>query len=475
MKQVYSGVLFDKRASQEGEDADTIVQPMADGAPREMCHSLIVSTDVKLQDSFMPPVNVQSLRDINIEALSQSLGVRHDIVLDLDSRVKSKQSAVDSPHYWQFLELELEEMLTNRQNAPCVQSRLHAVLSQIRDMLHEIYPASRRLSDCLAEHFDVDFMMACIRMSEFNPVAWIQTVTRAVKANCAPRRDHLLDELVKLTREGKYVPALQAFLDVNHVMHMDLINHALCERRSDFAKTLVTEERSYFMEQFHSYQMFPNNLKQLMRDMIAEKEDPMPTGEIYRRMFRRMMSTGCPIPETFILDRWRLELMQVDLQNLNIMTSVNVLARYLLRPLIPSDDRKVMFKERLRKLVTNEQATIVDVSEDVVFEVNSQRVIHGLHAHDESMIHSLVDRTLLPEAKLFQLTFRSLLDYIDKELSPNAKANEDWIRRHGLEIVQPELDKLCAKLQALYVHNWAVFGDFYQEIHSSLLFIPKFT
>lgn len=124
---------------------------------------------------------------------------------------------------------------------------LQQLLHEIRSMLIHLYPESSQLKELLLPGFDVPHIVNLIRTGDSADVQNFLHVFGAVlKANCAPKRDLVVENMMRLGGGGDWMGFFRQSLDLMRLMKMDLVDYRLSRTRSKVLATLVGREQAYF-------------------------------------------------------------------------------------------------------------------------------------------------------------------------------------------------------------------------------------
>lgn len=421
------------------------------------------------EDDRMPPINMRLLKEMSVEVLSNNLQVRHDLVLDEDCRVQNKNKLMSqqmrerSGKYWRFVDMELS-MLLDPYSRPYVDlksTRLYTVLSQIREMILEIYPNSEKVHEHIDEAFDLDFIITCIRNGNFDAMAWISVWVDVIKSNCAPRRDPYVDSLVLYASENRFVDLLRAFLELNNLMHLDIVNFTLGNMRSQFEATLVSEEQAHFVKEFGSFRMWTNIVKRLIRQVLSN--DVQTPGEVYLEMFLHLMfDSKFPIPETFTMDHWRIETFRNDLSNIALISSMYLLLKQLC-PFKLNEETVARWKNEVQ-LILCESQTSNRLGDFMITFVNRCRLERDQPSLPGETISTFVSKMASEDGPVREKLFSSLNQLMRLRLTNGKMQDREWCRSKGLELAMQQCEKLTLKTHRLFIHNWQVFGKLYTEL-----------
>lgn len=230
----------------------------------------------------LPPVNTQSLREIDLTEILKNPQLRHDILFDpqlqfrpnLDGeRGRRKKQVVDK--YWTEVEEECKEcmqlssklngnasnnitttgssLVTSLSKFHLKYSKLPRLFSTLRDILITLLPSKDRAA--VYDVMDVDLLVQQLRKGVVDFVSLAKWLANVFKSHCAPMRDAWVDEMTEKFVEAdqecsikKLIEGLRMIFSILEAMKLDVANHQIRVLRPALVETAVDFERDYFTQ-----------------------------------------------------------------------------------------------------------------------------------------------------------------------------------------------------------------------------------
>jgi hypothetical protein len=218
-----------------------------------------------------PPVNSQSLKEIDLQEIFKNPQLRHDVVFDpqlqfrpnLDGE-RGKRKRLLAEKYWESVVVEAKYFIQDNPvwhgkstNGPTktlnASSKLPLLFSTLRDILVTLLPAKdRSLVDSV---LDTDLIIQQIEhgtLDFINLAAWLASV---FKAHCAPMRDSWVDQMVDRIQLGvqsnsarRLVEGLRMIFAILEAMKLDVANHQIRTLRPMLIDTAIEFEQDYYAQ-----------------------------------------------------------------------------------------------------------------------------------------------------------------------------------------------------------------------------------
>ncbi|KAK7206784.1 T-complex protein 11-domain-containing protein [Myxozyma melibiosi] len=217
----------------------------------------------------VPPVNVQGLRELDLQEIFKNPQLRHDIVFDpqlqfrpnLDGeRGRHKKALADQ--YWLGVAHECDALVaaystrSRGSDSPVVidaGSKLVGIMSSLRDILLSLLP----LRDCpqIEQVLDLELQLQQLRHGAFDFVKLAQWLAGIFKSHCAPMRDAWVDQMLACIVDGaatndssKLAEGLRLVFTILEAMKLDVANHQIRTLRPLLVETAVEFEQDYFAQ-----------------------------------------------------------------------------------------------------------------------------------------------------------------------------------------------------------------------------------
>ena len=418
---------------------------------------------------FTPYINRTYLKNLDTATLERNMQVRHDLMVEEGYRASlpSRQGFTEEneQHYWQSIRLEVAELqLPEVKNAP----RLAALISEIREMMIELYPRCELVVGEFAEFLeDTEFILQQLKRGALDIKGFFQFLGHVMKKNCAPKRDSMVDAMISCDCP---IEGLNKALKLIELMKLDLANFKLDQLRPIIAKTAVSTERAFFSQLFANGKISLDLTKIWLSYSFPVENDSsvvLSGYEAYlnagiKLLISPFVRETCSVPETFILDKKRLIFLHGKFQDLCIVQCLLLIfkqtcAERNMRRSFTSN----LLKGELLRLLEQPDTQISDISNLLIKCLKDSQI----YSVDFDYIHSALNKIISPENELFLMVESKLIKRIKAKLSQTANSNSS-IEPAGLSDlnVLDEIDCLTKKFGILLQYNWNVFEPIYQNL-----------
>lgn len=307
----------------------------------------------------LPPINLQSLKEIDLHEILKNPQLRHDILFDpqlqfrpnLDGeRGKRKKSIIDK--YWLEIQKECAQFFNNTNSINNNSSssdnnssikikinRLPILFGTLRDILLSLLPTKDRQQ--VNEIMDIDLLVQQLNHGSFDFVEMSKWLGDVFKSHCAPMRDQWVVEMnqkfvdaYNFNSVELLVGGLRMIFQILEAMKLDVANHQIRILRPVLIETAVDFERDYFQTLISHQKININDslnwfykkfIKKasLMEDCSEPTEDrhindsnlkPVIISSIIDLLSCRQMATE--FPSTLAFDHTRLVLLRADVRQL---------------------------------------------------------------------------------------------------------------------------------------------------------------
>lgn len=179
----------------------------------------------KPPSGMVPPVTRISLALMEERMTPPSLLICHELAFDAKAKVSlhqvkysSDEQASKEHEYWAFLRQELIGLA----EGSIVPTLLPQLLAEVKGMILYLYPESKAISQQLIHDIDANLLVQEIRMGSLDANGFAESLAKLLKANCAPKRDPLVDHLVTLGRSSNWIGLFKSCLDLMELMKLVL-------------------------------------------------------------------------------------------------------------------------------------------------------------------------------------------------------------------------------------------------------------
>ncbi|KAG7194021.1 uncharacterized protein KQ657_005220 [Scheffersomyces spartinae] len=208
----------------------------------------------------VPPINLQSLREIDLHEILKNPQLRHDILFDpqlqfrpnLDGeRGRRKKLIIDK--YWIEIQKECSQFFMNPPIPPknIKISRLPLLFSTLRDILLLLLPHKDRAA--VNDVMDISLAVQQLQHGLFDFVSLAKWLGDVFKSHCAPMRDQWVLEMINkfeiaysTSNVDNLVGGLRMIFSILEAMKLDVANHQIRILRPVLVETAVDFEKDYF-------------------------------------------------------------------------------------------------------------------------------------------------------------------------------------------------------------------------------------
>lgn len=224
------------------------------------------SNNSKLQASELsvplplPPVNIQSLREIDLSEILKNPQLRHDIIFDpqlqfrpnLDGE-RGRRKKITYEKYWNGVKDEIKEIYLSSKPFNKRASRLPILFTTLREILLSLLPSKDQQSVC--DTLDIELINQQLSKKSLDFVSLAAWLSAIFKSHCAPMRDPWVDEMTTKFAEAeasksvsRLVEGLRMIFTILEAMKLDVANHQIRILRPVLIETAVEFERDYFLQ-----------------------------------------------------------------------------------------------------------------------------------------------------------------------------------------------------------------------------------
>ncbi|RKP31322.1 T-complex 11, partial [Metschnikowia bicuspidata] len=471
----------------------------------------------------LPPINLQSLKEIDLQEILKNPQLRHDILFDpqlqfrpnLDGeRGRRKKSAIE--RYWHEIEVECKLFFYQPERGGVDAQlalklmRLRALFSTLREILLSLLPMKDRLP--VNEIIDIELIVQQLNYRLFDFVAMAKWLGDVFKSHCAPMRDlWVLDMISKFQQAfdeslvAKLVEGLRLIFSILEAMKLDVANHQIRIFRPVLIETATDFEKDYFSQLItHSKIDISDSLKWFQRGYNKRQGDPPPdllsvlSSLVIELLLCRNMATE--FPSTLAFDHTRLVLLRADVRQLVCVQLCIVLfkqvsanyASVLLKPMCIKPETIVRLQEQILAIVTDDNGNVKWTRNVQAIALQVVKiVVNGKSAVDTllqlSVPQPLVDfcynwllKQIQPSTEVYGLMeekiFKELLEQITAAnkscavLSASSAAAQSLAdpKTSGFNFLKQrkadsEMAGILLRISTLVKFHWSVFGDYYTE------------
>lgn len=470
----------------------------------------------------LPPINLQSLKEIDLQEILKNPQLRHDILFDpqlqfrpnLDGdRGRRKKSVIE--RYWTEIEKECKQFFDINVTSgaqPANIHRLPALFTTLRDILLSLLPVKDRAP--VNEIMDMELVVQQFSHGSFDFVAMAHWLGEVFKSHCAPMRDQWVSEMISKFQEAsmensvvKLVQGLRSIFSILEAMKLDVANHQIRILRPVLIETAVDFERDYFNQLIthgkiditDSLKWFYTNYQKkeatgAIKDFTVDDYKSVLITSIIDLLSCRNMATE--FPSTLAFDHTRLVLLRADVRQLvcvqlcvvlfkQLISSYELAAGYRAASLQAANVTRV--QEEILAIVTDEHGNVkwtrniraiaIQLVKNVVNDPASslvqstklpQPLIDFSYNWLIKQIQPSSDVYGLMEGKVFKDLIHEVGQSVTSDTTSISSLNADFKLGNKKQSFKnkksdSEMTGISNRISTLMKFHWNVFGDYYLE------------
>lgn len=475
----------------------------------------------------VPPINLQSLKEIDLHEILKNPQLRHDILFDpqlqfrpnLDGeRGKRKKTIIDK--YWNEIQKECSQFFVAsdpKSIHPRSISRLPLLFATLRDILLLLLPYKDRQS--VNDVMDIDLLIQQLSHGSFDFVSMARWLGEVFKSHCAPMRDvwvaEMINRFVTSAETGsveKLVQGLRMIFQILEAMKLDVANHQIRILRPILIETAVDFEKDYFSQLiqhakidindslrwfYKSYLKDNANLEPFFDSTVSKTDDKnlklVAVAGLINLLSCRNMATD--FPSTLAFDHTRLILLRADIRQLVCVQLCVILYKQLVfnhyqnvgdrnQYLQPKVIQKI--QEEVLAIVTDDNGNVkwtrnvnaiaIQLTKNVVTPI-SPTATQNLSSLPQSMIEfgcGWLMKQIQPGSDVYGLMeekiFKEVLTEVNstlKKLDTDSKISLNDSKNDNsfnkAKNAGTEMLNIAHRIATLVRFHWSVFGTHYRE------------
>lgn len=492
-------------------------------------NDIISHHNIKFSNSsvvpLIPPINSNSLKEIELNEILKNPQLRHDIIFDpqlqfrpnLDGeKGRRKKNIVD--RYWLEIYKECLQFFNSNSNSNSNSHskhlrlvRLPNLFKTLKEILVHVIPNNQDKS-MISDILDIELIMQQLKFNNFDFLKLSNVLNKIFKNHCAPIRDDLVNKMLSTFEKAfEYnncsflIQGLQKIFQILECMKLDIANHQIRVLRPVLIETAIDFEKDYF-NQLIIYKKFNvsdsvswfktnyiNNetLGRLFKNQKNPDDmdtDPDQTSAKFDDKDRRdnmklnliysifdllscKKSTNTS-PQSLTFDHTRLILLRADIRQVIIVNLCTILFKNMVinnnlnRELISEDKLQVLKKEIL-SIVTDSNGNIKWTKNIEVIALQLIRNLHISDSIDNAMLEfasNWLMKQIQPTAKVYQLMEDQLFKNLLTEILPNLSNNQIQPIHPGHITAangDANIANIASRVLTVVNFNWCVFGEYY--------------
>lgn len=385
--------------------------------------------------------------------------------------------------FWDILRKELG------QSPPCYDQAIQ-LLSDVKEYLEQIFLWNKqKIMDHICSVLDSNLIRQQAEQGCLDFKSYANFVIDIMAKSCAPIRD---EQVAKLREIDDVVDTFRGIMETLSLMRLDLANCLLDATRNEVVANSVEYEKKKFKKHLETYTLgFPATEKWLSRN-IAPAETavlssspgaassnghtatPSPTKQTISNAYLELMDWNAEneFPELLAMDESRINTIQSRALRLCACVSTMAIASGV-PTFVQNPNIKKAFAREL-DIITENIKTDKDLLEGVdniwlqmrtsINKFKADQQSAPLDEQTEQTLKNQVLQIAKPDAPVRSLMWKRLKIYLrlclySKQAPPPPP---------GFQEFEDELESLCTAFKLLTSYNYAVFGDYYNELIEKL-------
>ncbi|KAG9305080.1 hypothetical protein G9A89_007720 [Geosiphon pyriformis] len=368
------------------------------------------------------------------------------------------------------------------------------LLEKIKQHLIELVPPSSALYTSINEILDIPLIKQQAKAGVYNISNCIAFITKTMLQICAPVRDEQIQSLKDITDLAEIFHQLLGILDL---MRLDLSNYRVKALRPYIKEQAVDYERRKFEQSLranhNSLSLTKAWLKPTIESLlrIAAERNPenihLPQHQhnhgikfdqayneaLVSYIFQPSIIDKSNCPEPFVLDLARLFNFQNEGQTITIVAALLMLTKNVVigsdamksksvfaeSITSNSDDNLNSLKKTLLVLLTDGDTKLENLTAEILAHLPPT-----LSAQNQSLIKSMVSKTLSQSDKVFSLLSRRIQTIVKQHLQTGQFPKQETLAQYGVLPVSKELEQLSTKICILGRYNREVYAQWYDLV-----------
>ena len=283
---------------------------------------------------ILPPVNLHSMHEIDLQEVLKNPQLRHDILYDpqlqfrpnLDGE-RGKRKRIQSENYWNMIKIETQNFLHNDNFRVNGNSPIIIMFQCLKSILISLIP-SKDITQ-IEEILDMSLLIQQINSKCFNFTGFANWICSIFKLHCAPMRDAWVDELNSLFYQSAksdslnidyLVEGFKTLFLILEAMKLDVANHQIRILRPLLCSSAVSFEREYFRNAIKRNKInFTSSLIWFKKHSLQPCNNGKNPREVLNYAILNLLSCSkmsMQFPNTLNFDHTRLLLLRADIRHI---------------------------------------------------------------------------------------------------------------------------------------------------------------
>ncbi|KAH3666303.1 hypothetical protein OGAPHI_004492 [Ogataea philodendri] len=428
---------------------------------------------------LLPPVNLQSMHEIDLHEILKNPQLRHDILFEpqlqfrpnLDGE-RGKRKKLQGDKYWSSIKSEINSIMDSKRSISG-NSSIVVMFQTLKDILLSLLPSKDKAA--IEEIIDISLLVQQLNCRCFNFIKFSNWISTIFKMHCAPMRDSWVDEMNTIFEQAcsqtpmdvdKVVEGLHVLFSILEAMKLDVANHQIRILRPLLCSTAVAFEKEYFQTIIRKNKI---NLRASL-EWYRKSKDECPSAENMQQVLNygilNLLSCShmcSEFPDTLTFDHSRLIILRADIRQLICIKICFILYQNLVSSfgLSPSEYCSALQLQQLKKEILG---IIVDENGNSKWTRN----LNNLAVHFVSKLTKNVNPAKVkfcfnwllnqtqPNSQIYSMLEQKLLNSFWAALNSGDMS--------GIEqdpYIKEELKGVSERMKRLVEFHYSVFGDVY--------------
>lgn len=476
---------------------------------------------------LLPPVNLHSMHEIDLQEVLKNPQLRHDILFDpqlqfrpnLDGE-RGKRKKNQSDNYWNMIKIETENLINDLDNKIILNenSPIIVMFQCLKSILISLIPAKDIIQ--IEEIMDISLITQQLNSKCFNFINFSNWICSIFKLHCAPMRDPWVDELNNLFHKScnnekieinLLIEGFKTLFLILEAMKLDVANHQIRILRPLLCSSAVSFEREYFKNAIKRNKInFTNSIIWYKKNLNNLKSKNYNSREILNYSILNLLSCSNmtrQFPNSLNFDNTRLLLLRADIRHI-ICTKLCLI---LYKTLIFQNnlDKSLLNNENISNLKSEILNIIIDDNGNSKWTKNLKnlsihlinKLFNKLDSDKIEFANNWLINQTQPSSKVYSLLesklFEKIFPFLDNStkqsetvsstVTTNTYNNNNNINTNNVNInttantiessivksslpkindeiiINDELNNIVERLNQLIEFNYNVFGEMYNS------------
>ncbi|TID30166.1 hypothetical protein CANINC_001250 [Pichia inconspicua] len=444
-----------------------------------------------LLPNLLPPVNIHSMHEIDLQEVLKNPQLRHDILFDpqlqfrpnLDGE-RGRRKKAQSDAYWNMLKTETKNLMTCPDSCQYlnINSPIIIMFQSLKGILISLIP-SKDIST-IDEILDDQILIQQLNSKCFDFISFSNWICSIFKLHCAPMRDVWVDELNSLFIKACNDPLNPSNINIDHLiesfktlfsileaMKLDVANHQIRILRPLLCSSAVSFEKEYFKNAMKRNKInFTTSFIWFKKN--ANKLNSSNTREVLNYSILNLLSCSnmcSQFPNTLNFDHTRLLLLRAEIRHVVCTKLCFILYKILVNQF--NLDKSLLSEENLSNFKNDLVSIVIDENGNSKWTKNlknlSVQVVNKLFQTLDTAKIDFAYNWLLkqtqPDSSIYKILESKVFESISRSLSLSSSSTISFEKIIEDTIVESELKNIIQKLNQLIEFNFEVFGELYSS------------